>query len=113
MVEAAEEPRPVMTSQVPLNRREILAERELFLELARDLRSPDPSARAGLRSSSVSDRQLLALLRNQPCGGASPGPAPSPGGAPPRLNRMDLLSIAIALAAFGLLLLLIEGLDRV
>ena len=30
MVEAAEEPRPVMTSQVPLNRREILAERELF-----------------------------------------------------------------------------------
>ncbi len=41
MVEAAEEPRSGMTSQVPLNRREILADRELFLELARDLSSPD------------------------------------------------------------------------
>lgn len=48
MVEAAEEPRPVMTSQVPLNRREILAQRELFLELANDLRSPDPLSPRGV-----------------------------------------------------------------
>lgn len=41
MVEAAEEPRPVLTSQVPLNRRDILAERELFLELAYDLGSSE------------------------------------------------------------------------
>jgi hypothetical protein len=39
MVEAAEGPHPVLTSQAPLNRREILAERELFEELARDLDS--------------------------------------------------------------------------
>lgn len=41
MVDAADRPRPLLTSQVPINRREILAERELFRELARDLRSSD------------------------------------------------------------------------
>ena len=34
MVEAAEEPRPLLTSQVPLNRRAIRAHRELCLEVA-------------------------------------------------------------------------------
>ncbi len=48
MVDAAEEPPAVLTSQVPLNRREILARRELFLELANDLRSPDPVSPRGV-----------------------------------------------------------------
>ena len=48
MVEAAEEPPAVLTSQVPLNRRAILTERELFLELADDLRSPDSLSPRGV-----------------------------------------------------------------
>ncbi len=48
MVEAAEEPRPVLTSQVPLNRREIRAERELFVELARDLTCSDSVSPRGV-----------------------------------------------------------------
>lgn len=42
MVEAAEERRPVLSSQVPLNRRAILAERDLLQQLSEDLRSPEP-----------------------------------------------------------------------
>ena len=48
IVEAAEEARPVLTSQVPLNRHEIRAERELFAELARDLRSSDAVSPRGV-----------------------------------------------------------------
>jgi hypothetical protein len=47
MVEAAEEPRSPLTSQVPLNR-EILAERDLFMEIARDLESSDALSPRGI-----------------------------------------------------------------
>ena len=114
MVEAAEEPRPLLTSQVPLNRRAIRAQRELFLEVASDLESPDELSPRGV---ALVERLLtdgaLAVLRRGKRRGAARRAAPSPRRAPPRLNRMDLLSIVIALAAFGVLLLLIEGLDRV
>jgi hypothetical protein len=62
MVEAAEEPRPVLTSQVPLNRREILAERELFLELARDLSSSDD-----LRPRGIACVERLLTDSYSPC----------------------------------------------
>ena len=66
IVEAAEKPHPVMTSQVPLNRREILAERELLLQLADDLRSPDPLSPRG-----------IALVERLVTDGCSPCYAPS------------------------------------
>ena len=114
MVEAAERPRPVLTSQVPLNRREIVAERELFLELAADLRSPDPLSPRGIalveRLVTDSDSPCYATSRE---GELRLALRHAQRSAPPRLTWMDLLSLVIALAAFGLLLLLIQGLDRV
>ena len=48
IAEAAEEPRPLLTSQVSLNRRAILAKRELFLEVASDLESSDKLSPRGI-----------------------------------------------------------------
>ncbi len=54
MVEAAEKPHPVMTSQVPLNRARSSPSGSCFCSWRPTCARPTRSARAGLRSSSVS-----------------------------------------------------------
>ena len=66
MAEAAEEPHPLLTSEVSLNRREIRAERELLVQLTRDLDSADELRPRG-----------LALVERLLTDGCSPCYAPS------------------------------------
>ena len=62
MVEAAEERPAPFSAQVPLNRRDILRERELFEELARDLSSGDEVSARG-----VALVERLVLDCDSPC----------------------------------------------
>lgn len=57
IVEAAEEPRRGHSSQVPLNRHEILVEAESIVELARDLNSSD---RLNARGIALVERMLTS-----------------------------------------------------
>ena len=98
---------------MPLNGRAIRAQRELCLEVASDLESPDELSPRGvalverLLTDGLSPCYVAETTRN--CASLCATPTPRSTSA----ESMDLLSILIALAAFGVLLLLIEGLDRV